>query len=248
MKFYERLFANLGLAVFPYRAGYVYVPSKQAFPPTPPSDDPDYHAFCKLADELHSKKKTMLANDRLLILWQAVKNTVGLPGSGIEVGTYKGGAAWFANSAFRHFESSDIRFRVLDTFEGHPDVSIEGVDATDVHVPGHFSDTSEDGVRSLLSDFKHVSLHKGDCSKVVLDLEEDQYRYAHLDVDFYQSTLDCLNYLHPRMVKGGIIVVDDYGSKNCKGIQLSTDEFLVKHRDDYITWFSWTKQLVFIRK
>lgn len=33
----------------------------------------------------------------------------------------------------------------------------------------------------------------------------------HLDADWYQSTLDCLVWLYPHLVPGGLLVLDDYG-------------------------------------
>jgi hypothetical protein len=33
----------------------------------------------------------------------------------------------------------------------------------------------------------------------------------HLDADWYKSTLDCLNWLYPYLVTGGLLVLDDYG-------------------------------------
>lgn len=33
----------------------------------------------------------------------------------------------------------------------------------------------------------------------------------HLDADWYQSTLECLTYLYPLLVPGGLLMLDDYG-------------------------------------
>lgn len=33
----------------------------------------------------------------------------------------------------------------------------------------------------------------------------------HLDADWYDSTIDCLKYLYPHLVTGGLLVLDDYG-------------------------------------
>lgn len=33
----------------------------------------------------------------------------------------------------------------------------------------------------------------------------------HLDADWYRSTLDCLTYLYPLLVSGGLLVLNDYG-------------------------------------
>ncbi len=37
----------------------------------------------------------------------------------------------------------------------------------------------------------------------------------HLDGDLYESTLICLEHLYPRVVPGGLVIVDDYGMIGC---------------------------------
>jgi predicted O-methyltransferase YrrM len=49
-----------------------------------------------------------------------------------------------------------------------------------------------------------------------------------LDTDWYESTLHELVHLYPRLSRGGILIIDDYG--HWKGSQLATDEYFSKHR------------------
>lgn len=51
---------------------------------------------------------------------------------------------------------------------------------------------------------------------------------AYLDMDFYQSTIDVLNALIPRMPKGGIAVVDDYGVFS-EGVKTAVSEIMISH-------------------
>ena len=34
----------------------------------------------------------------------------------------------------------------------------------------------------------------------------------HLDVDLYESTLNCLKFFYPRLIKGGVLISHDYQS------------------------------------
>jgi O-methyltransferase len=59
-----------------------------------------------------------------------------------------------------------------------------------------------------------------------------------LDTDFYESTMIELEILFPRLQKGGILIIDDYG--HWKGSKLAVDEyfnleknFYFMHRIDY---------------
>ncbi len=36
-----------------------------------------------------------------------------------------------------------------------------------------------------------------------------------LDGDMYESTIDSLNHLYPKLSKGGFCIIDDYNIKNC---------------------------------
>ena len=54
-----------------------------------------------------------------------------------------------------------------------------------------------------------------------------KYCFAHVDCDAYTSHLDCLNYVYPRMSKGGCIVFDDYDKKPWPGATKAVDEFFL---------------------
>lgn len=43
-----------------------------------------------------------------------------------------------------------------------------------------------------------------------------------LDTDFYESTKMELEVLYPRLVSGGVLIIDDYG--HCQGARKATDE------------------------
>jgi hypothetical protein len=44
-------------------------------------------------------------------------------------------------------------------------------------------------------------------------------------VDLYQPTYDSLDFFFPRLVKGGVIVCDDYNFSNFPGAKLAWDEY-----------------------
>ena len=48
-----------------------------------------------------------------------------------------------------------------------------------------------------------------------------------LDGDLYESTKICLEYLYPKINKGGYIVIDDFGS--LEGCRKAVLEYLEKH-------------------
>jgi hypothetical protein len=51
------------------------------------------------------------------------------------------------------------------------------------------------------------------------------FRFLHIDVDLFQPTLDSLVYFYPRLVAGGVVLLDDYGLLTCQGARGAVDEF-----------------------
>ena len=54
-----------------------------------------------------------------------------------------------------------------------------------------------------------------------------RFCFAHVDCDAYISHLDCLNFVYPKMVKGGYLVFDDYDDKKWPGATKAVNEFLL---------------------
>src|SRR5438876_647734 len=82
---------------------------------------------------------------------------------------------------------------------------------------GEFKDTSEEAVKARVGHPDIVLTHKGFIPDSFKGLENAKISFAHIDVDIYQSILDSLNFIYPRMISGGFIVFDDYGFPTCPG-------------------------------
>lgn len=61
------------------------------------------------------------------------------------------------------------------------------------------------------------------------------YCFVHVDVDLYQSAIDCCKYFYRLLVPGGVMIFDDYGFGTCPGVRLAVDEFFKgRHGHFYI--------------
>ena len=116
----------------------------------------------------------------------------------VEIGVYQGGSA--VNLAEVARERGNKVF-LYDTFTGIP-----MQDEVDPHVVGDFGDTSADAVRKLIPDAEVI---EGLFPDTLIDMPP--VAFVHADCDQYQSVLDVCQIMPKHMVKGGIILFDDYG-------------------------------------
>lgn len=184
-----------------------------------------FSSFPHLRGNLQKAKaaglETLLDYQRLAMLLAALRHTSNLEGDVIEFGAFRGGSAGVMIQNLK----PDKILHVCDSFEGMPDVSIED----NFHQKGDFSGTSFDKVRNGLTALgSNFEMHRGFFDQTIPQLESRKsfkISFAHIDVDLYDSIVDCLSFCYPRMAKGGIIVFDDYGAPTCLGAKKAVDEF-----------------------
>lgn len=247
MRVAERLFDSLGLVVCRKRKGYGYVERCPAGLRTRPCETDDLLTFEELSHRIRSEGRLLLDADRLYVIWQVLRNIRLLDGAFAEIGVYKGGSARFAAEASRCLAVHHDKFYVMDTFEGHPDCIVDGVDDTRNHKVGHFGDTSFSSVAEYLKDYSEIQVVEGDCQQTTDALCSLAYSYVHIDVDLYQPILHCLDYFGSRLVKGGVIVVDDYGAQKCPGVGKAVSKYLDNHVD-FQQWFLFTEQTLLVKR
>ncbi|MCG2686745.1 TylF/MycF family methyltransferase [Candidatus Parcubacteria bacterium] len=133
----------------------------------------------------------------------------------VEVGVYRGGTA----KLICEIEKNKT-VHLFDTFAGLPELHEK--DAHKLFYKGAYTAEFED-TRDYLKDYKNIHFYKGLFSENAYLLKDKNFSLVHLDVDIYQSTLDCLNFFYYRMSKKGVILSHDYPVS--KGVKLAFDEF-----------------------
>lgn len=179
--------------------------------------DPAYRSFAsRIADF------TLLDEMRLYELWQLAGQVGHLEGDAIEVGCWRGGAGCLIASRLDQGSAASTMF-LCDTFTGV--VKASGQDS--VYQGGEHADADEGAVHDLIhrlgltSVELLVGIFPEDTGAPVADR---QFRFAHIDVDVYGGAKDSFAWLFPRLVVGGIVVFDDYGSSATDGIRSFIDE------------------------
>ena len=133
---------------------------------------------------------------------------------------------------------------VFDTFEGHPEDAISDHDP--FQQAGQFGGAGFKRVREVLSGFQSIQFYRGDVLESLPHVPESMYRFVHIDTDLYQPTLTCLEYYAARLSPGGIIVLDDYTSYKCPGVQKAAVEFLANTHEFHV-WDMRTEQLMLVK-
>jgi O-methyltransferase len=147
----------------------------------------------------------------------------GIVGDFIETGVWRGGSTIFMAALLKENKISDRKVWVADSFEGLPKPNEEKY----IHDKGdpHYLykelaisiDTVKDNFRKydLLGD--NIVFLKGWFKDTLPTAPIEKLSIIRLDGDMYESTMDGLVNLYPKLSKGGYIIIDDWGAvKACQ--------------------------------
>lgn len=174
--------------------------------------------------------ETMVGLRRLDNLQFCIKDVVdrGVVGDLIETGAWRGGAAIFMRAVLKVCRSTDRRVWVADSFAGlpKPDPTIPQ-DRGDRHWTFDHLAVSLGEVKEnfrkygMLDD--QVQFLAGWFSETLPSAPIDRLAILRLDGDMYQSTMDALRPLYPKLSAGGYVIVDDYGA--VAGCRAAVDDY-----------------------
>jgi O-methyltransferase len=168
---------------------------------------------------------TMIGVKRLRSLADQVIDVVknDIPGDFIETGVWRGGACALVRGIFNAMEAAERKVYVADSFEGLPAPSPD-VYPDDLGMQFHTYEplsVSEDLVKDtfkaygLLAD--NVVFVKGWFKDTLHLIDAEQFAIVRLDGDMYESTIQAIEALYPKLSVGGYLIVDDYGMiKACR--------------------------------
>ena len=189
---------------------------------------------------------TMTSIERLYALYKSVEYIVrsGLKGDLVETGVWRGGSCMLMAEALTAFGDTSRRIFLFDTFEGHPkphetkDVDLWGNRAVDdwrQHAakakPWAYVSIAEAQVNLARTEYPPDQLVfvKGLVEETLPRMSEiTELALLRLDTDWYESARVSLERLFPRLVEGGVLIVDDYG--HYKGQRQAIDEYLAATR------------------
>ncbi|MFI4917961.1 MAG: TylF/MycF/NovP-related O-methyltransferase [Legionellales bacterium] len=165
---------------------------------------------------------SLLDEMRLYELWQLANQVHALSGDVIEVGCWRGGAGCMIAKRIAQHSGSERVF-LCDTFQG----MVKASSADTFYHGNELADTSEQMVADLAAQMglQNISILAGIFPEETgAQIKDHLFKFAHIDVDVYQSARDAFEWLLPRLVNGAVVVFDDYGFASTPGIRQYIDE------------------------
>ncbi len=181
----------------------------------------DWVQSWNFSDDIQFKEPHFRNTYRRYFLSQAAKNIENrrLDGDFVEFGVYYGyGSKILLNN-------SKKILHIIDSFEGLSEPGL--LDGND-WVKGEMSVSVETVLNNLKDSLDRLRVHKGVIPQVLENLVIDKISLAHIDVDLYEPTIHSLTFCLTRLVRGGIIICDDYGFTKCPGATAACEEVLKK--------------------
>lgn len=202
-----------------------------------PEDDDHAATIAKV------RANTMTSPARLRAMCDAAEYVARhkVPGAVVECGVWKGGSMMAAAHTLLAHGDGGRDLYLFDTFEGMSEPGPEDRDHRGVHAAEHLARgrRSDDiwahgpladvqaGMRSTGYDAARVHYVRGKVEDTLPAQAPASIALLRLDTDWYGSTRHELEHLYPRLVRGGVLIIDDYG--HWQGARKAADEYLAKH-------------------
>jgi hypothetical protein len=190
-----------------------------------------------LIRETHALAPLLVQDVSALQILACVRACRGLGGSMAEAGVFAGASARLICEA-----KGDAPLRLFDVFETLQSPADAGDTERSAELRRHFAAVhgTRAGVERLLAPYPGVHVHAGVFPDTARGLEDERFSFVHLDLDLEPSTRDALEFFHPRLLPGGIIVGDDY---NDPGVRRAFEAYFAG-RADTVVALPWGQGLV----
>ena len=166
-----------------------------------------------------------------------------IKGDIVECGLWRGGSLMAIIKKLMFYGDYNRMIWGFDTFEGMTspedhDVDLYNNDASilldgkshpeiDIKCFSNYEETTSN-ILSTGYPIDKLKFIKGDVVNTLPNVNIENIALLHLDTDWYASTKAELDYLYPKLVKGGVLIIDDYG--HWKGCRKAVDEYFASSK------------------
>ncbi len=188
-----------------------------------------------------TEKSTMTSPERVLALCEAVEHLSkrGIEGDIVECGVWRGGSSAAAALTLLRCQDTCRSLWLYDTFSGMTAPSAEdqdflGNDAGQLLQQHDRHDSQSVWCCSGLEEVRQtmqttgypaerIRFVQGPVEQTLPLTRPEKIALLRLDTDWYESTRCELEHLYPRLVPGGVLIIDDYGHWN--GCRKAVDDY-----------------------
>lgn len=187
---------------------------------------------------------TLTTPERIVSLVRAIDYlvTCGVEGDIVECGVWKGGSMMAAALSLMAKGDATRTLHLFDTFEGMPPPTEVDRDFKGNSAAAQLQQQTQDApiwARALYEEvaqnvastgypLERLRMIKGLVEDTIPREAPDHIALLRLDTDWYASTRHELEHLFPRLVPGGVLILDDYGE--WQGARLAVDEYMARNR------------------
>ena len=183
------------------------------------------------------KHLTLLDSARSYTLWQCSKNLRNINGQILDIGCLMGGAG---------FMMSKINLKgntyLFDSFSGFK--KNDGLHKKDIFI--------YDDINLIRKNIKKLKLKKIEVFKAYfpknINIKINQVKLCHIDVNTYYDTKQIFIFLKKKIIKGGIIIFDDFGIWGVDGIKKLIYEIEKKYSTEFYFIKNYMGQCILIKK
>lgn len=185
------------------------------------------------------KPYTLLDTKRLYTLWYFSKSLKEVNASILEVGCLEGGAGFTMSKANKNGNTY-----LFDTFEG-----FESEER--FHKKDHFVFENVDEVKKNIVKFnlKKTQVIKSIFpKKLKKNLQLKKIKLCHIDVNVYKATKQSFEFVEKRLIKGGVIIFDDYGIYSVDSIKKFISNISKTRKKKFTFVYNYMGQCILIKK
>ena len=175
---------------------------------------------------------------RFLALADLFRSTLSVPGHLAEFGSWQGTSLLYLAKLLRIYDPHGSKVvHCFDSFEGLTELSAQ--DGDPELLEGRYQSSLEQLIEmvALYEMEDEIIIHPGlieqSLSQVLADNQALSFSFVYCDVDLYSPTRHLLYHIHPRLVKGGLIVFDEWNHEEFPGEGIAVNAFLQDFGDAY---------------
>lgn len=181
------------------------------------------YSKCEQSDNNRLISSSYTIRWRIHTLIWAAKYASKLEGDFVEFG---GGFGLFSSAIYEYlnFQEIDKKYYLLDSFEGLKDKNLLPEEISSLNNYKRFGNWYDE-IKQKFSSFENMIIVPGYVPDTLTEIKSDKVCFVSIDFNCMEPERDALEFIWGKLVKGGIIIFDDYAFPGHHNQKNSHDKF-----------------------